>query len=204
MLWLARRLAELARKGGLISNQPRSVLKELFVKQNARGKDMGRALIDKDVTQAITLRSARLKWDVLPFKERPKVFYRRFGGAPDSDWEAWTLVFDGASKLRPDNRYSSLKKHQHSFILQSFVIKKKPRCVCTGPTERCLSYSSHQRRKSMKALALLNMLFRYFSVLFERSRQRNELRELDDRALRDIGLTRDEVLRVANKPLWRR
>lgn len=36
-----------------------------------------------------------------------------------------------------------------------------------------------------------------------RRRQRRELRELDDRLLRDIGLTREQVLREAAKPFWR-
>lgn len=36
-----------------------------------------------------------------------------------------------------------------------------------------------------------------------RHRQRRELRELDERLLRDIGLTRGEALREAAKPFWR-
>lgn len=86
--------------------KPTLVLKELFVTQNARGKDMGRALMDQVVAHAKTMRSARLKWDVLPCNERAKAFYRRFGGAPNADWEAWTLVFDSASKLRSNEQHS--------------------------------------------------------------------------------------------------
>ncbi len=37
----------------------------------------------------------------------------------------------------------------------------------------------------------------------ERSRQRRHLRELDERLLRDIGLSRDDVRREAAKPGWR-
>jgi uncharacterized protein YjiS (DUF1127 family) len=36
----------------------------------------------------------------------------------------------------------------------------------------------------------------------DRSRQRHELDELDDRLLRDIGVTRDEARREAIKPFW--
>jgi uncharacterized protein YjiS (DUF1127 family) len=35
-------------------------------------------------------------------------------------------------------------------------------------------------------------------------RQRRVLTQLDDRSLRDIGLTRAEALREAGKPFWRR
>ena len=37
----------------------------------------------------------------------------------------------------------------------------------------------------------------------ERSRQRGALAELDDRLLRDIGLTRDEARRECASPFWK-
>jgi uncharacterized protein YjiS (DUF1127 family) len=37
----------------------------------------------------------------------------------------------------------------------------------------------------------------------ERARQRRRLREMDDRLLRDIGLTRADVELEAAKPCWR-
>jgi uncharacterized protein YjiS (DUF1127 family) len=37
----------------------------------------------------------------------------------------------------------------------------------------------------------------------ERSRQRRALSELDDRLLRDIGLTRDEARREGANPFWK-
>jgi uncharacterized protein YjiS (DUF1127 family) len=42
-------------------------------------------------------------------------------------------------------------------------------------------------------------------VLFwmERSRQRRALAELDDRLLRDIGLTREEALQERANPFWK-
>ena len=36
----------------------------------------------------------------------------------------------------------------------------------------------------------------------ERSRQRRQLAELDDAALKDIGLTRTDVRTEADKPFW--
>lgn len=42
-------------------------------------------------------------------------------------------------------------------------------------------------------------------VLFwhERARQRDQLRQLDAHALRDIGITREEALHESWKPFWR-
>jgi uncharacterized protein YjiS (DUF1127 family) len=37
-----------------------------------------------------------------------------------------------------------------------------------------------------------------------RSRERAELAQLDDRMLRDIGVSRGDVLAEINKPFWRR
>ena len=38
---------------------------------------------------------------------------------------------------------------------------------------------------------------------FERIRMRRDLSRLDDRALRDIGVTRDELFQEIEKPFWR-
>ena len=51
---------------------------------------------------------------------------------------------------------------------------------------------------SVVAVALATML-----AWFCRARQRRHLRQLDDRLLRDIGLTRDEVRRETAKSPWR-
>ena len=37
----------------------------------------------------------------------------------------------------------------------------------------------------------------------QRSRQRRSLRELDERLLDDIGITREQALQEAGKPFWR-
>ena len=46
-------------------------------------------------------------------------------------------------------------------------------------------------------------LFGKLIVWNERQRQRHQLRDLDDRDLLDIGLTRSEVEREYRKPFWR-
>ncbi len=46
-------------------------------------------------------------------------------------------------------------------------------------------------------------LFRLLLVWQDRERQRRHLRELDDRMLKDIGLSRADVAHEADKPFWR-
>jgi len=44
---------------------------------------------------------------------------------------------------------------------------------------------------------------RALAAAMERRRQRHDLALLDDRLLRDIGLTRSEAAREWRKPFWR-
>ena len=48
--------------------------------------------------------------------------------------------------------------------------------------------------------------FGWFSLLVNwqtRWRRRAELRDLDDRILRDVGLTREQIEHTAQQPFWR-
>ena len=51
-------------------------------------------------------------------------------------------------------------------------------------------------------LALERMQRRQFAIEIEKARQRGILKELDDRLLRDIGLTREQAMREARKRFW--
>ncbi len=46
-------------------------------------------------------------------------------------------------------------------------------------------------------------LLRAIPAWYERARQRRHLMALDDRLLRDIGISRAEALREFDKPFWR-
>ncbi|THF64991.1 DUF1127 domain-containing protein [Pseudothauera nasutitermitis] len=50
------------------------------------------------------------------------------------------------------------------------------------------------------ACALRNAL----NAAARRNAARRELRELDERLLRDVGISREQALREADKPFWRR
>ena len=45
-------------------------------------------------------------------------------------------------------------------------------------------------------------LLRYLVTWLERARQRHALRALDDWVLKDIGLSRADVMREGDKPFW--
>jgi len=53
------------------------------------------------------------------------------------------------------------------------------------------------------AIALVATAMATLRAWRERSRQRRHLRNLDERLLRDIGLSHDDVRREAAKPGWR-
>jgi len=61
--------------------------------------------------------------------------------------------------------------------------------------------TAHAPRIASCAPRPLNLTARLLGMLALR-RQRNALAKLDDAALRDIGLTRRDALREANRPLW--
>ena len=62
-----------------------------------------------------------------------------------------------------------------------------------------LSYTIAASALPRKIRAALDWL----TLATERSRTRHELLRLDDRSLRDIGITRREALTEARKPFWR-
>ena len=56
----------------------------------------------------------------------------------------------------------------------------------------------HQSSSWLGWTALLNEWLRWS----ERSRQRADLRDLDEHLLKDIGITRQQALDEANRPFW--
>ena len=62
------------------------------------------------------------------------------------------------------------------------------------------------RYKTFVKFNIQNAIKKYTKKItywMERSKQRKELAELDDRMLNDIGYTRAEVQKETSKPFWR-
>ena len=74
-------------------------------------------------------------------------------------------------------------------------------------TERSTRIALHRVRRRPLRASLRQGLKRVLAVLHQWrriSRDRAELARLDDRMLRDIGVTRVDVWREINKPFWRK
>src|SRR5690348_11487325 len=75
-----------------------------------------------------------------------------------------------------------------------------------APAGRSARIARQPVPRSASRRPLREALKRIFATLREwrqRSRERAELAKLDDRMLRDIGVTRGDVCREINKPFWR-
>jgi uncharacterized protein YjiS (DUF1127 family) len=60
-----------------------------------------------------------------------------------------------------------------------------------------------RRRRAGAVADLLRRLARAAATWQRRNRERAQLATLDDRALRDVGLSRADAWALANKPFWR-
>lgn len=60
------------------------------------------------------------------------------------------------------------------------------------------------RAEKKTPIRLFARLLETLECWHQRTRQRTALAELDDRLLKDIGLTRADVAREIRKPFWRR
>jgi GNAT superfamily N-acetyltransferase len=69
--------------------RPTLVLKELYVGERHRRKGVAEALLSGVHTEATVIGAGRIRWQVLPGNEAAQRLYRRWGGEPDTAWEAW-------------------------------------------------------------------------------------------------------------------
>ena len=64
--------------------------------------------------------------------------------------------------------------------------------------------AEHVSRRAAVGLArAIRAFFSWCARCYDRAEQRRALRELDAEQLRDVGLTRGEALREADKPFWK-
>jgi diamine N-acetyltransferase len=72
--------------------RPTVILKELFVDVTYRSQGIAAGLLESLRREAERIGAGRISWLVLPSNDAAKRLYRRFGGAPDIDWEHWHLT----------------------------------------------------------------------------------------------------------------
>ena len=71
--------------------RPTLILKELFVRDDARGRGVGRLLLERVASRARELDCPRLQWTVLDTNEPAKRFYVAAGATTGGVWELWAL-----------------------------------------------------------------------------------------------------------------
>ncbi|HEX3824552.1 MAG TPA: GNAT family N-acetyltransferase [Mycobacteriales bacterium] len=76
--------------------RPGIYLEDLFVRPQARGHGLGKALLLRLVELARERGYGRVEWSVLDWNEPAIGFYRALGAAPNDEWTTWRLTLDRA------------------------------------------------------------------------------------------------------------
>jgi GNAT superfamily N-acetyltransferase len=74
-------------------------LEDLFVRPEARGKGIGRELLEHVARVAVARGWARLEWRVLDWNEPSIAFYKRLGAEPLDDWTVFRVTGDRLKRL---------------------------------------------------------------------------------------------------------
>jgi GNAT superfamily N-acetyltransferase len=78
-------------------------LEDLFVRPQARGTGLGKALLTTLIDIARERGYGRVEWAVLNWNEVAQGFYRSLGARPMDDWTVWRLGDDVLGR-QPDDR----------------------------------------------------------------------------------------------------
>jgi len=74
-------------------------LEDLYVRPQARGRGLGRALLAELAGIALERGCGRLEWSVLDWNEQALGFYRRLGAVSMSDWTVQRLAGEALRRL---------------------------------------------------------------------------------------------------------
>jgi len=79
--------------------KPGVYLEDLFVRPDARGSGLGKALLARLAAIAVERDCARLEWWVLDWNEPAIGFYKRLGAKPMDDWTVFRVDGDALCAL---------------------------------------------------------------------------------------------------------
>jgi len=79
--------------------RPGIYLEDLFVRQEFRGRGIGRALLAHVARLARERNCGRVEWSVLDWNEPAIRFYRSLGAVPMDEWTVFRLAGDGMNTL---------------------------------------------------------------------------------------------------------
>jgi GNAT superfamily N-acetyltransferase len=72
---------------------------DLFVRPEARGHGLGKALLQRLASVCVERGYARFEWWVLDWNVDAQGFYRSIGARPEDDWTVWRLDGTALAKL---------------------------------------------------------------------------------------------------------
>jgi len=74
-------------------------LEDLFVRPSARGRGLGKALLQELARVCVARGYARFEWWVLDWNKPAQGFYRSLGARAEDDWTVWRVDGDALQSL---------------------------------------------------------------------------------------------------------
>ena len=82
--------------------RPGIYLEDLYVRENARGKGVGEALLRQLAQRTREIGGGRLEWAVLNWNEPAIGFYQKMGAAPLEEWTTYRVTGKNLQELAED------------------------------------------------------------------------------------------------------
>jgi len=79
--------------------RPGIYLEDVFVRESARGRGVGRTLLAQVARTAVERGWGRVEWSVLEWNAPAIAFYRRLGAEGMDDWRRWRLTGEPLERL---------------------------------------------------------------------------------------------------------
>lgn len=82
--------------------RPGIYLEDLYVRESARGKGVGKALLRRTAQRTMEIGGGRLEWSVLDWNEPSIKFYQKMGASPLNEWTMYRVTGEKLEKLAKD------------------------------------------------------------------------------------------------------
>ena len=79
--------------------RPGIYLEDLYVRESARGKGVGKALLRRIAQRTNEIGGGRLEWSVLNWNEPSIKFYQKMGASPLNEWTMFRVTGEKLEKL---------------------------------------------------------------------------------------------------------
>jgi len=79
--------------------RPGIYLEDLYVRESARGRGLGEALLRQLANRTLEIGGGRLEWAVLNWNEPAIGFYKKMGAAPLNEWTTYRVTGENLQEL---------------------------------------------------------------------------------------------------------